>query len=573
MAIELAGIQLHRVHKIATLEQAVLVHHRVPGLEGNVAQNLGRNSVRLQIEGIFYGSAAKDDLEALRKVYKQRKPVDFLAELVGQAYFSQVSLERFEVAQSAHYPDEFSYSLTIAEYVAPPKSDTAAAASVDRAIQLKAQNFMAVATLPNALGSIPELTNPVAPVQGALEQITGATQGLPSVTEGLNALLNQSVEVGEAPNLLPDVGVIPDAPLKWRKIPSTKELLQAGASIEDLLRAGASIEDLLQAGVSATDLLQAGIPSESLPAKAQTAWLAFALVDEQGNPIAREAYRVTLPNGTVVGEGQLDERGQARLEGMVSGSYTLSFPNLDAQDWDVATTPPPELPPIEQATDWIAFVLTDEQGNPVAGERYQVRLPDGTVREGQLDTQGQARLEGMVSGSYALSFPNLDAHDWELATTPPPEPPPIEQATDWVAFALTDEQGNPVAGERYQVRLPNGTVREGQLDTQGQARLEGMASGSYALSFPNLDADDWELATTAPPELPPIEQATDWVAFALTDEQGNPVAGERYQVTLPNGTVQQGQLDTQGQAKIEGIEAGNCLISFPDLDTNDWDWN
>src|ERR687886_12038 len=287
MAIELAGIQLHRVHKIATLEQAVLVHHRVPGLEGNVAQNLGRNSVRLQIEGIFYGSAAKDDLEALRKDYKHRKPVDFLAELVGQAYFSQVSLERFEVAQSAPYPDEFSYSLTIAEYVAPPKSDTAAAASMDRAIQLKAQNFMAVATLPNALGSIPELTNPVAPVQGALEQITGATQGLPSVTEGLYALLNQSVEVGEAPNLLPDVGVIPDAPLKWRKISSTKELLQAGASIEDLLRAGASIEDLLQAGasiedllqagasiedllqagVSATDLLQAGIPSESLPAK------------------------------------------------------------------------------------------------------------------------------------------------------------------------------------------------------------------------------------------------------------------------------------------------------------------
>ena len=492
MAIELAGIQLHRVHKIATLEQAVLVHHRVPGLEGNVAQNLGRNSVRLQIEGIFYGSAAKDDLEALRKVYKQRKPVDFLAELVGQAYFSQVSLERFEVAQSAHYPDEFSYSLTIAEYVAPPKSDTAAAASVDRAIQLKAQNFMAVATLPNALGSIPELTNPVAPVQGALEQITGATQGLPSVTEGLNALLNQSVEVGEAPNLLPDVGVIPDAPLKWRKIPSTKELLQAGASIEDLLRAGASIEDLLQAGVSATDLLQAGIPSESLPAKAQTAWLAFALVDEQGNPIAREAYRVTLPNGTVVGEGQLDERGQARLEGMVSGSYTLSFPNLDAQDWDVATTPPPELPPIEQATDWIAFVLTDEQGNPVAGERYQVRLPNGTVREGQLDTQGQARLEGMVSGSYALSFPNLDAHDWELATTPPPEPPPIEQATDWVAFALTDEQGNPVAGERYQVTLPNGTVQQGQLDTQGQAKIEGIEAGNCLISFPDLDTNDWD---------------------------------------------------------------------------------
>ena len=36
MPIELAGIRLDRIHKIVTLEQATLVSHRVPGLEGNV---------------------------------------------------------------------------------------------------------------------------------------------------------------------------------------------------------------------------------------------------------------------------------------------------------------------------------------------------------------------------------------------------------------------------------------------------------------------------------------------------------------------------------------------------------
>ena len=131
MPIELAGIRLDRIHKIVTLEQATLVSHQVPGLEGNVVQNLGRDSVRLQIEGIFYGTTATEDLEALRDVYKQRDPVDFLAEIVGQAYFGEVILERFEVQQLAQDPDQFSFTLTIAEYVVPPEPEATAIGILD----------------------------------------------------------------------------------------------------------------------------------------------------------------------------------------------------------------------------------------------------------------------------------------------------------------------------------------------------------------------------------------------------------------------------------------------------------
>ena len=93
MPIELAGIQLNRIHRITTLEQGAFVYHRIPGLEGDVVQNLGRDSVRLRIEGIFYGDSAREDMESLREIYKAKEPVDFLAEIVGQAYFAQVLLE------------------------------------------------------------------------------------------------------------------------------------------------------------------------------------------------------------------------------------------------------------------------------------------------------------------------------------------------------------------------------------------------------------------------------------------------------------------------------------------------
>jgi len=193
MAIELAGIQLNRVHRIGTLEQATLVHHRIPGLEGNIVQNLGRDSVQLQIEGIFYGTPAKDDLEALRSVYKQREPVDFLAEIVGQSYFGQVILERFEVRQLADDPDQFSYTLTLTEYVEPPEPATATVGvpDVDASILADAQSF--IDSVGGALAaidilSVPDFADPTPPLRGALDGVKSALDGLGGAAAGLQEL-------------------------------------------------------------------------------------------------------------------------------------------------------------------------------------------------------------------------------------------------------------------------------------------------------------------------------------------------------------------------------------------------
>src|SRR5262245_25066080 len=105
---------------------------------------MGRASVQLQIEGIFYGATAQDDLEALRALFKNREPVDFLAEIVGEAYFSQVVITRFEVFEVAGSPDELSYVLHVMEHVEPPEPEAAADfAAVDASILDAAQSFMA----------------------------------------------------------------------------------------------------------------------------------------------------------------------------------------------------------------------------------------------------------------------------------------------------------------------------------------------------------------------------------------------------------------------------------------------
>jgi type VI secretion system secreted protein VgrG len=69
---------------------------------------------------------------------------------------------------------------------------------------------------------------------------------------------------------------------------------------------------------------------------------------------------------------------------------------------------------------------------------------------------------------------------------------------------------------------------------------------------------------------PSASQTGHWVEIELLDEAGKPVPGEHYQIELPDGSTTEGTLDSQGQARVDGIDPGNCKISFPNIDKKSW---
>ena len=82
-------------------------------------------------------------------------------------------------------------------------------------------------------------------------------------------------------------------------------------------------------------------------------------------------------------------------------------------------------------------------------------------------------------------------------------------------------------------------------------------------------------ATPAQPYKPPqnedeAEEKPNWIELELVDEQDKPVAGEKYEVTLPDGRVAKGTLDQNGFARIDGIDPGDCKVVFPNLDKETW---
>jgi uncharacterized Zn-binding protein involved in type VI secretion len=69
-------------------------------------------------------------------------------------------------------------------------------------------------------------------------------------------------------------------------------------------------------------------------------------------------------------------------------------------------------------------------------------------------------------------------------------PPPAQQK-HWIEIELKSASGKPMAGERYSIRKPDGTVASGTLDADGRARLDGLEPGSCKVCFPDIDGDQW----------------------------------------------------------------------------------
>jgi hypothetical protein len=71
---------------------------------------------------------------------------------------------------------------------------------------------------------------------------------------------------------------------------------------------------------------------------------------------------------------------------------------------------------------------------------------------------------------------------------------------------------------------------------------------------------------------PAPKQDTTWIGIALfdDDEPPKPVPYARYKIELPGGAVRSGMLDANGRARLDGIDPGNCKVSFPSFDRRDW---
>ena len=69
--------------------------------------------------------------------------------------------------------------------------------------------------------------------------------------------------------------------------------------------------------------------------------------------------------------------------------------------------------PCKDEATWIAIRLSDEAGNPVPGAKYCLHMPDFSIMEGALGSEGKARVDGIVPGQASIEFPEFCNPDWK----------------------------------------------------------------------------------------------------------------------------------------------------------------
>lgn len=138
--------------------------------------------------------------------------------------------------------------------------------------------------------------------------------------------------------------------------------------------------------------------------------------------------------------------------------------------------------------------------------------------------------------------------------------------------ALSGSAGSLVAPMKPQIADPADDNKPGSkitLEKRSKARQERTfnpnASGGAGGAGGANGANDANAAND------PNKDKTHWIKIKLVDEAGKPVPGEQYKITLPDNSVASGTLDEKGEAEVKGIDAGNCKVTFPNLDKDAWE--
>jgi hypothetical protein len=178
------------IERIEVIEARRLARLPVPGLMGDLHQDLGADSLTVAITGSLQGDERRSTfLEELRTAFLDATPVPFVADITESSELEDVLIVGFELSEANEWGDEFRYRIELRQYVEPPEppgmlDDLGIPDLEDLALSL-----LDGLELPDLLGAVPDIADPTVPLQPALEQVREATGSVPALLGDLRSAL------------------------------------------------------------------------------------------------------------------------------------------------------------------------------------------------------------------------------------------------------------------------------------------------------------------------------------------------------------------------------------------------
>lgn len=184
----LDSFEIPSIESIRSFEKKRLACHGVPGLVGDLHQDLGSESMRVEITGSLQGDEKRDEfLEAIREKFNTVEPVPFVADITTATALEDVIIEQLEVTERNQWDRPLLYRMVLRQYVEPPEPVSAfddLGAELEPELDLLADLGLDGLELPDLLVDIPEIGNPVEPIMPVLD-------GTDSTVSGMDDLLSE----------------------------------------------------------------------------------------------------------------------------------------------------------------------------------------------------------------------------------------------------------------------------------------------------------------------------------------------------------------------------------------------
>lgn len=189
--------ELPRLEAIATHEARRLAVLPVPGLSGDLHQDMGRAALAVELSGSLLGDEARDAfLKELRTKFLAGEAVDFIADIVNETELEQVLIERFDLEEDGASPDVFVYRIVLREYTEPPLPPAPGlddfGLDVDGLLDELGLDLdmLDLLDLPGLLGDVPQIGDLLTPVQEAADDLRSKLSQAGSLFDPLRGLLS-----------------------------------------------------------------------------------------------------------------------------------------------------------------------------------------------------------------------------------------------------------------------------------------------------------------------------------------------------------------------------------------------
>jgi len=180
------------IESLHTWESRRLSQLAVPGLAGDLHQDMGRVSLAVRLCGSLAGDEARSSfLTDLRERFLTGEPVDFVADIVAESELEQVLIVHFDLAEVAGAPDSFRYDIVLREYVEPPEPLGPDLGLDDLDLGLEIDLGLDLLDLPGLLGDVPAVGPLLEPVTAAAQELGDALSEAGSLLSPLDDLLGE----------------------------------------------------------------------------------------------------------------------------------------------------------------------------------------------------------------------------------------------------------------------------------------------------------------------------------------------------------------------------------------------